>query len=372
MFVWNKSRKQLDFLNFIAADAFSLTVQIVRGRLNPYRRKHACERVGIDLERFCPEKIGPIRLNGLGEEQTLTYYVYVLISGERDNYAAMCLISAVSVRGTDPSAKITILSNAETLALLKRDRHPLLDVADEVLAPTLRGLPVHQSRYLKTTLLQHLGGDFIFLDVDTVLIRPIAHRLTLPHSLQMVLDRTEARPAVGFPRNMIAHYERLGWEWPPRHYYNSGVIFVKASADSARLFEEWHRRWRLSLSAGKYQDQPALNSSIMALQMPVARLPVSYNAMVRVDETFRRGAKVLHFFAEEHNLEPGVEYASLVAAARDGQLLTPKKIRDALCRRWPLVHPTSIRRQLQVGNLNEAWKLCLQRLKASRAARSLV
>jgi hypothetical protein len=178
----------------------------------------------------------------------------------------------------------------------------------------------------------------------------------------MALDRVPSRPAIGFPKNMIAHYQALGWEWPTPRYYNSGVIFVKADAHSERLFEEWHRRWRLSLSLNLHQDQPALNSSLAALQTPVGCLPTAYNAMVRVDETLRHKAKVLHFFAEGHHLEPNVEYARLVAAAGTGQPPTPQQIRAAMLRRWPLVHPTSIRRQLQVGNWAEAWKLWKQRI----------
>ncbi len=302
----------------------------------------------------------------------MTRYAYVLISEESDNYAAMCLVSALSVRGVDSDAKITILSNAKTLALLKRRRHPLLELVDEVLIFPLEAPPLHQSRVLKTSLLQRLESDFIFLDVDTVLVRPIAHRLALPYSLQMTLNRVETRPIIGFPNNMIAHYQALGWEWPTPRYFNSGVIFVKAGTESERLFEEWHRRWRLSLSLGLHQDQPALNSSLAALQVPVGRLPVSYNAMVCVDEALRRRAKILHFFAEGHNLEPDVEYARLVAAARAGQRLTPERIQAAMNRRWPLVHPTSIRRQLQVGNWGEAGKLCLQRAREIRASRTSV
>ncbi len=291
----------------------------------------------------------------------MTRYVYILISDGDDNYAAMCLISAISVRASDPKAKITVLCDDATQAGLKQRQHRLLGVADEFLAVPADTSPAHTSRLLKTTLLQRLESNFIFLDVDTIIVRPIADRLRRSDSVQIALDRVETRPHIGFPAHLAPDYQKLGWDCPTLRYYNSGVLFVRADENAKRLFDEWHRRWRVFLSLGRHHDQPALNSAVHTLSVPVAELPLCYNAMVRIDETFRRGAHVLHFLAEGHEMEPDAEYTRLVAAARSGQEVTPERILSAVRRRWPLVHPTSIRRQFQVGNVWEAFRLCLGR-----------
>lgn len=299
-------------------------------------------------------------------------YVYVLISGEDDNYAAMCLVSATSVRAIDPDAQITILSDVVTQAMLRRRKDPLLDLADEVLVSApMEAPPYHASRFLKTTMLQRLGSDFIFLDVDTIVVRPIAHRLSELFSMQMALDRCPQYPNPGFPDYLVEHFPNLGWKYPTQHYYNSGVMVVRADDASQRLFEEWHRRWQLYLSYGLPYDQPAFNSSMEAVGVSVGCLPMQYNAVVHVNEAFRRRARVLHFFGTGYELDPNTEYARLLAAARSGQKITPEQIAKAVHRRWPLVGSGSICRQLQVGNFGEAWKIYWNRRAAGLTSSKL-
>ena len=284
----------------------------------------------------------------------MTCYAYILVSHENNNYAAMCLISALSVRGVDPEAQIIVLSDGPTVAMLKQAKHQLLEVADEVRDCQVNEPPKIASRILKTTMLQRLQCDFIFLDVDTIVVKPIAERLSLPESLQLVPDRNALYPVPGFPEWVTPYYKELDWVYPTRSYFNSGVMFVRANQATEQLFEEWHTRWRAFTKLGKHYDQPALNSAIEATQIRVKTLPVQYNAMVRVDESYRWRARILHFFAEGNSLDAGTEYAALAAYIESGQKLTAEQIRAAIQRRWPLVEPWSLKRHIKAGSLRGA------------------
>jgi hypothetical protein len=297
----------------------------------------------------------------------MTRYVYVLISHDNGSYAAMCLISALSVRGVDAGAQITVLSDGPTLAMLKRHNHQLLEVADEVRDCSVGESPVHTSRILKTTLLQRLQSDFIFLDVDTVVVRPIAPKLLEPYSLQMTLDRSPQYPKPCFPDWIVPHYEQLGWEWPTARYYNSGVMLVRADEASRQLFEEWHRRWQEFLALGLHYDQPALNSSIHQLKLTVGCLPVQYNAMVRVNEAFRWKARVLHFFVEGNTTDHDTEYGRLINAVTSGRTLTSETVQKAVRRRWPLVEADGVRRHLKIGSFRGAWLCCRKHSQAKKS-----
>lgn len=297
----------------------------------------------------------------------MTRYVYVLISHENSSYAAMCLISALSVRRVDASARITVLSDHLTLAMLRHHKHQLLEVADEVLDCSVEESPVRTSRIIKTTMLQRLQSDFIFLDVDTVIMRPIAPKLLEPYSLQMALDRSLQYPKPCFPDWLDPHYEQLGWACPTSRYYNSGVMMVRANEAARQLFEEWHRRWREFLVTGLHYDQPALNSSIDSLGVSVGILPIRYNAMVRVDEAFRWKARVLHFFAEGSRVDEGTEYGRLITAVISGRTLTAEAVRQAVSRRWPLVEADAVRRHLKIGSFQGAWFYYRKRYQAKRS-----
>lgn len=297
----------------------------------------------------------------------MTRYAYVLTSPKNSAHPAMCLISALSVRGIDPQAKITVFSDKATLAKLRRSRHQLLEVADEFRECPVEGTPSRTSRSIKTTLLQRLQSDFIYLDADTIVLQPIADRLEDPHSIQLALDRAPGVSDPCFPVWFAPQFDLFGWPWPTTCYYNSGVMIVRADTASEELFEEWHHRWRQFLSCGLYYDQPALNSSIHALAMPVGLLQASYNAMVRVDDSLRQGAKVLHFFSEGHygnaaNNAKGTQYMQLIAAAASGQRLWAERISEAVQTAEPLVAAGEVRCG-RVTRLREAWLSFCQQIK---------
>ena len=278
-------------------------------------------------------------------------YVYVLVSSEVDRYAAMCYLSAASVRYADSSARFTLLTNTETDRWLAKGNHKLSQVIDQVQVVPIEAGNVVASRVLKTTMLQRVQEDFIFLDTDTVMLKPISHRLNETAALAMAEDRFPRHPKPEFPDWVIPLYKQLGWECPTRQYFNSGVMVVRNNADSQRLFENWHERWKTyHKQTGKTHDQPALNSVIHSLNIPVETLPLKFNAMVRVDELYRWQAHVLHFFAEKYALDAGTEYENLVARVQAGEFVSGMDIDQAMRKRVPLVEPDSAMRCLKAGN----------------------
>ncbi len=301
----------------------------------------------------------------------MTRYAYVLTSSKNSSYAALCLVSALSVRRADPQAVISVLCDSLTLTKLRQDQHQILEVADEFLESSATGSPGHVSRIIKTTMLQRMQSDFIFLDADTVVLQPLGDRFSEPHSIQMALDRTPGVSHPCFPVWFAPQFDQLGWPWPTPNYYNSGVMVVRADKASEALFEEWHRRWKQFLSCGLHYDQPALNSAIHALDIPVGILPVPYNAMVRVDESLRQEAKVLHFFSDGYHESPGgsdkgTAYTRLIAAAVAGQKLSGEQVHEAVQPGEPLVAAGEVRRRVRGARFRIAWRAFCHRLKGSR------
>ena len=280
-------------------------------------------------------------------------YVYVLVDrGElATNYASLCLLSAISVRGVDATSRITVVADPATVRSLRQRKHPVLDAADDWVEAPVDGTPTFISRFLKTTLLQRLQDSFVYLDGDTVVVRPIAGRGRHPASLQMATDRFLHHPKPGFPDWVRPLYEQMGWE-PTRHYFNAGVLFVRNDGDAGRFFEQWHHRWQAFVRAtGRMNDQPALNSSIEASGVTVARLPLRYNAMVKVREHYRWRARTIHFFVDEAVVDEGTAYGSLLAQVGRGAVPTSDDIQRGMRRRRPLIDPWSVKRQLVAGDL---------------------
>jgi hypothetical protein len=205
------------------------------------------------------------------------------------------------VRRWHPHARISVLCDEVTCARWVRKPNKLLDTVDRVIEVKTGGLPStgQRSRFVKTSMRHHVEGDFIFLDVDTIPLGPINELLTQREPFGAALEHNKVVTEQFFPHNMAPLYERLHWRHPAVPYFNSGVLVVRDCREAHRLFADWHDKWQVSLKAGTYQDQPALNSTLFDGKYEVRVLPQSFNAMVSsfYNPWLFRDARIAHFFS---------------------------------------------------------------------------
>ncbi|CAN5739015.1 hypothetical protein BH23GEM11_BH23GEM11_18700 [soil metagenome] len=236
--------------------------------------------------------------------------VYVVTGGD-SSYLRMALVSATSLNLHNPSMPILFLTDGDpgTAALITRHLGPKV----RILCPD--GLPpgddpVLSSRHIKTQMAKWVEAPFLFLDSDTLCVSALPDRPALKDvwglknrdvKIGAVLDRNRGEPfhndSAGWTKPL---FEQMGWAHPTRIHVNSGVIFFNCRDEAARLCEHWHRAWSEQVArTGQLRDQPGLNHSIHALELPVTVLGVRYNAMVAAAPYFARGASILHFFTRD-------------------------------------------------------------------------
>jgi hypothetical protein len=75
-----------------------------------------------------------------------------------------------------------------------------------------------------------------------------------------------------------------------------------------------------------------------------------FNAMIKVDERYRRGAYILHFFASDFTGYDGTAYEQLLHRCERGETPGGADILRALAGRSALYQAHSVRRQLLAGN----------------------
>ncbi len=238
---------------------------------------------------------------------------YVLAGDSGDRYATMCYLSAVATRRSLPRARIVLVTDEETPARLRDHAPHLLGVVDEVRvepAP-LRG-PRARSFYLKTRVRDLVAGDLVFLDADTLPVRPFA----APGGdwdVALVRDRNHHCPVrPGYPHWELPRLARMGWRAALSRYFNSGVVYYRDTAAARALSAEWQRLVRYAFARGDEWDQLALNCALEAVPVRVRELPPSYNAMVTVSPVHARGARVYHFFAGSFTTLSGSLYQHLL------------------------------------------------------------
>jgi hypothetical protein len=224
--------------------------------------------------------------------------VYALTTNGRDDYAAMTYLSARTVRLTNAGASITLVCDADSSDALSGSRHPLVGIVDRVVkvgAPP--GSPAFVSRYVKTSIRSHIDGQFLFVDSDVVVRKPLEEIFATTediagacnHSRDTIRDQiwTEDREVV----------DRMQWQIRKDVYINSGVVFFNDSPGAFDFGQEWHRRWRLSFDAlQSVRDQPAFNSALLKMSTSLRILPHRFNAQFRMCPAVARNAAIWHYY----------------------------------------------------------------------------
>jgi hypothetical protein len=219
---------------------------------------------------------------------------YAIACDRWDDYGAMLCVSAATLRRQHADVEIVVLCDQTSLTQIGTSRSILERYTNRIVAVDgIQGTSRERSRVLKTTLRRHLRDRFLFLDLDTVVLRKLDGLLRYTGPFTIALDYETG----AVDERDRAIYERLDSAHYPALAYNSGVMSVGDSPLVHALFDEWHRRWLLSRDAGKLEDQQALNSTIAAQRFPVDVLEPDDNAMILYFPQRFRSCRVAHFLA---------------------------------------------------------------------------
>jgi hypothetical protein len=239
---------------------------------------------------------------------------YALTSDGQDEYALMTAVSAALVRDVHPDVRILVLVDEETAVALDERPSPLSRFVDDVIrVETGLDPPGARNRFVKTSIRSYVDGPFLYLDADTLALRPFADLFATAADIGVVFNRDRASPAVYFPDWVSTIYEELGWVRPLERYFNAGVVFYGDTEANQRFAREYHEKWRLFHEPTvDFHDQPAFNSAIESSGIRVRSLPISYNAMVEIAPCFVRGARILHYFVKDGRPREGTLLEHLI------------------------------------------------------------
>ena len=225
-----------------------------------------------------------------------TCHILISEGPEQDAFCEMTYLSVALCKRLYPESTATVLTDESTLANLELlpyqfDRLQVIEIPEELSTGRQR------SRYLKTRMRQFVEGDLVFIDADALPLHPFHEICDHGAPFAAALDRNRTSPEPAFPSWVIPHYNRLGWDWSPGDYFNSGVMFMADTPQMAEFSERWHGHWRRMLEeCGVPQDQPSLNHTLGEMGIAPHKLPVRFNAMVDASPYLARGARIVHYF----------------------------------------------------------------------------
>jgi hypothetical protein len=208
------------------------------------------------------------------------------------------MLSVLMLRHVDPQAAPLVVMDLQTHNALSKAGHPLLATANVSVHDVEGATAVERSRVLKTSLRARIDGAFLFLDCDSM---PVGRMDDIPVAgadFAAAHDRHRGSACRDNSAGQnVELFKRMGWNWPPPFYPNSGVTYWADNAATQALGQRWHELWRDQFrQTGDHRDQPSLSVALAQQSPRIAVLPIRYNAIPEAAPCFARKARILHYF----------------------------------------------------------------------------
>ncbi len=223
---------------------------------------------------------------------------YLLCTETTDTFHVLAA-SAVLTRATVPYCTMVCVIDRKTHRLAKSAGIRLRDWVDRVIVvKTPHRTPLFKSRYLKTTLRTHLTGDFLYLDIDAIIVDPQVLAQLDCDCVGASQNRDHIYPLGGFPEIIGTFiYQPMEWDYPFLPYVNAGVMFCRDNARSHAICSRWHELWNEQVTRlNTHFDQPAFNRALWESPASLRLMPPEFNSPVDVGPEFETGAWIYHYY----------------------------------------------------------------------------
>lgn len=157
-------------------------------------------------------------------------YVYVLTSTEKDFYYEQCLLSVFSLKNYVKNAEIWILTDNKTNDSLIGKRSEIKKYTKEIISVYFEDFVenIERSRILKTTIPEHIKGNFLFIDCDTIISGDVSKIENCKYDLAATLDGHVMLEEHKHKDYFLKREKRLGFTGTKNNSFhiNSGVVFL--------------------------------------------------------------------------------------------------------------------------------------------------
>lgn len=230
-----------------------------------------------------------------------TKIVYVVVSSGKDAYLEQAFLSVHSLRRCNPSVHVTLLTDtlsrdaASERGALGTEFFGLFDeVVVRELDPALSGMT--RSRLLKTGMRNFIDGDFLFIDSDTLVCKPLDGIDAVESELAACLDLHTPLAAHTHRDAILSLCRRIGFDAAAEtEYFNSGVLLVRDTPAVRAFFSAWQEHYLAGAKAGVHSDQPSLAWTNAEAGHLISRLPDAWNCQAMSGVRFLGEAKVFHY-----------------------------------------------------------------------------
>lgn len=236
-------------------------------------------------------------------------YVYVLTSTPNDFYYEQCLMSVFSLKQHTPDAHIYILTDNKTNNTFTSEnkRLGLINLGATIIAVNFDDsiTNIQRSRILKTTIPEHIPGDFLFIDCDTIICDDLSsiEDILQNANISAVLDGHVPLSEHKHKDYFIKREKKLGFSASEKtgKHFNSGVMLFKDCPESKTFFKKWNELWSWCFTKKHdHHDQPAFNEASLECGKIITELDGIWNCQLSQGGLeYLEKAKIIHYFSSE-------------------------------------------------------------------------
>lgn len=227
-----------------------------------------------------------------------TKLLYVLVSNNNDVYLEQAHISIFSAKYYMPDCHVTLLVDDTTDKNMDENRRKILKNIDEYIVISLPDeTSAHvRSRLLKCGAREYVKGDFLYIDTDTIIARPLYDIDLVTASVAATRDSHCDFSQNPYRKMDIEFGNTIGFPLENESmFFNGGVLYAKDDETAHRFYKMWLEEWIESKNKGVLKDQPALAKSNYQLGHIIKQIDDTWNCEFLHGMRYMKDAKIVHY-----------------------------------------------------------------------------
>lgn len=232
-----------------------------------------------------------------------TKLLYVLTTSDEDTYYESALISIFSAKHYMPNSRICLLIDDKTdLALEKMGKQLMQFVSEKIVVKFEMNISQEiRSRLLKTNMRNHISGNFLYIDCDTLIADSLEGIDNIDTPIAAVADghtSLQFHPVIDLFKR-----QNQSFKYPfneVEKYFNSGVMFSKDCVEAIEFFSAWHENYKAGVKDGIIQDQPSLSKTNYDFNSVIKELSGEWNCQIRLGAKHLKNLKILHLVSKRN------------------------------------------------------------------------
>lgn len=229
-----------------------------------------------------------------------TKVVYVLTSSVADYYLEQTYISMFSLKHHQPDAYIVLLTDRITVETFSGKRKEMVRFANEIVVVDFESSEKITAKYrafeLKTLVRNKIDGNLLYIDCDTIIVRPIKDIDQFDVPMALCRDSHCDYSQNPYRSMNVDGGKRCGW--PADQYsvfHNAGVIFMKDVKETREFCCLWNEALHKCYDNKIVNDQIALAQVNYECNYYIHFLPDVWNCELKHGIRYLRDAYIVHY-----------------------------------------------------------------------------